>query len=819
MKQLLAALILAPAIAHGAGTITLQGTDFRADTVAHYPVAPGTTHTHLTLTAGNRTVQVYYNTLDRAAGLSAGVTPRVLVGKDQCQTAESMTSMALRHSNADRRYFAGVNGDFFITSAFANQHALGNQILGYPNMACAIDGVLVAPDAIDAPSRNSALMIGPDGAAWIDAPKITVKILNNDGSVNLTSGYMNFPIAEGAIQVYNRYNGPTTRTPAGTREIVLQMAEGAQWQFNKSTKFTATGGVSISGNSAIPENGAVIALGPNVSNEFLENIAAGETVKIKPNLTLPSYDNFKAPVQEMIGGDVRILNNGTVTTEAIRWINTPGSLYPRSVCGISEDGNLVVMAAIDGGSAVSSGMSYYEAADLLKALGCYNGLDLDGGGSTALYLRHGGIVNHPRDGSERAIGNALYFAIDAPDDATLSSIVFEDHARRIPQFATYTPVVYGYNANGELMSTDVADGVVLSAPDGLSVDGRNVTALAPGCYALTARVGAMTATMPVTVVEVTDAAIAVTDPVIDGATPYVLPLTATVDGVTMPLDAKAFAWTSDNPSVIAVDPATGAMQGLSNGSATITASRGDLVLTANVRVETAPAPFMPLMSEWDADAWKQTKSGVALGNVTFNPDNNDLAIAYNITNSRAPKVSFARTITVYGRPAQMSVSLLSEGTSLKAFNLAVKTPTQSRPVTLSAKNIPAGEWTDAQWDLAAELEATELGSYPLTFSQFSAEPNGVGSDVACMLTVRKLGFNYSFHEAGIAEIATGTGDQPIVVTDGYVYAPGASTIEIYDLCGRLVALVRGQQAELPAAAGTYIIRAFGSACRTVKIMK
>ena len=73
------------------------------------------------------------------------------------------------------------------------------------------------------------------------------------------------------------------------------------------------------------------------------------------------------------------------------------------------------------------------------------------------------------------MGNALYFVLDGEGvaDNTVASIRFADHARTLPVFGAYRPAVYGYNAAGRLVDTDVK-GAVFTAPEGFAeaVDGR-----------------------------------------------------------------------------------------------------------------------------------------------------------------------------------------------------------------------------------------------------------------------------------------------------------------------------------------------------------
>lgn len=89
--------------------------------------------------------------------------------------------------------------------------------------------------------------------------------------------------------------------------------------------------------------------------------------------------------------------------------------HPRSAVGITSDGQ-VLLVTVDGRNARAHGMNLHELAFLLRQLGARDGLNLDGGGSTALYINgknETGIVNYPSDnktfdhGGERKVANAI----------------------------------------------------------------------------------------------------------------------------------------------------------------------------------------------------------------------------------------------------------------------------------------------------------------------------------------------------------------------------------------------------------------------------
>ncbi len=93
---------------------------------------------------------------------------------------------------------------------------------------------------------------------------------------------------------------------------------------------------------------------------------------------------------------------------------------PRSAVGLSQDGTTVFMVVVDGRTTASVGMTCTELASLMKGLGAYQAINLDGGGSTTMYLKGTGVVNRPSDGSERVVGNHL--AVYAPKLGTIGTV-------------------------------------------------------------------------------------------------------------------------------------------------------------------------------------------------------------------------------------------------------------------------------------------------------------------------------------------------------------------------------------------------------------
>lgn len=84
------------------------------------------------------------------------------------------------------------------------------------------------------------------------------------------------------------------------------------------------------------------------------------------------------------------------------------SAHPdRSAVGITEDGKMILFIC-DGRIDASQGAYIRELGPIMKSLGCIHAMNLDGGGSTGMWVNGAGMVNH-MDGSWRAVKSTLGF--------------------------------------------------------------------------------------------------------------------------------------------------------------------------------------------------------------------------------------------------------------------------------------------------------------------------------------------------------------------------------------------------------------------------
>jgi exopolysaccharide biosynthesis protein len=128
---------------------------------------------------------------------------------------------------------------------------------------------------------------------------------------------------------------------------------------------------------------------------------------------LARLGTWKTPPRAVVGGWGRLIQAGVNVGKAADSLEGTfprfsAARHPRSAIAISRDSSTVMLAVVDGRRPWSVGMSFGELADALIALGAWEAMNLDGGGSSTLWIR-GTVVNYPSDvAGERPVGNAMF---------------------------------------------------------------------------------------------------------------------------------------------------------------------------------------------------------------------------------------------------------------------------------------------------------------------------------------------------------------------------------------------------------------------------
>jgi len=136
---------------------------------------------------------------------------------------------------------------------------------------------------------------------------------------------------------------------------------------------------------------------------------------------------YKGKLSDAVGAfGTMLVKDGEIAITASS--NYYSSRASRTAVGITRTGKVIVMVLDGRQEPVSCGGSMEEIAQIMLEAGCYQAVNLDGGGSTTFVSKPEGeedlvVTNNPSDGFARSVSSTLIFVSTAP-----SSTAF-DHAR------------------------------------------------------------------------------------------------------------------------------------------------------------------------------------------------------------------------------------------------------------------------------------------------------------------------------------------------------------------------------------------------------
>ncbi|MBA4149599.1 MAG: phosphodiester glycosidase family protein [Verrucomicrobia bacterium] len=121
----------------------------------------------------------------------------------------------------------------------------------------------------------------------------------------------------------------------------------------------------------------------------------------RPGASWP--DDWKEVEHALAGGHPLVLK-GKIHSEVIRTNYKHArearhvlSKHPRTAIGVTTNRIALLLSADGRHPENAEGLTMQQTAEVMQALGCDNAINLDGGGSTTVWLKGQGIVNHPSD--------------------------------------------------------------------------------------------------------------------------------------------------------------------------------------------------------------------------------------------------------------------------------------------------------------------------------------------------------------------------------------------------------------------------------------
>jgi hypothetical protein len=181
-----------------------------------------------------------------------------------------------------------------------------------------------------------------------------------------------------------------------------------------------------------------------------------------PSFVFTNYPQQSiAGISNAVTGTYAVLINGVnVGSNYYKSSDSIHHLQPRTAIGISQDNRYMYLMTIDGRqSSYSVGAYDYETAAWLKLAGAYNGINMDGGGSTTMVMANtaGKSVELNKSslvaayGVERTVGAHLGIYAKAVEGFVYDVTVSADDTSALISWTTLTPatgqVTYGTDTN------------------------------------------------------------------------------------------------------------------------------------------------------------------------------------------------------------------------------------------------------------------------------------------------------------------------------------------------------------------------------------
>jgi hypothetical protein len=317
----------------------------------------------------------------------------VVHAMDEAIGVEKTSSIATRYGA-----LAAINAGFFRldTSIFAGDAA----------------GVLVIDNLLISESVNNRIALFIDN---FEPDRTIVKFahLNINNIIRIEkkefrySG-INRERKENELIEYRPYFHRTTLTDNNGVEIIVKKGKIAEIKNGK-------------GNSLIPHDGFVISASGKMRDEILPLLKVGRKVKefmVTPfepsrssfpddesNRTMKAFSRS----EDITNGAPQLIKDGKID---ITWEQEKSSKsfvetkHPRTAVALLKDGKFL-MVTVDGRSEASGGIGLEDLAKLLLEFGAMDAMNLDGGGSSTMFLNDK-VVNHPSDKEgERRVGDAI----------------------------------------------------------------------------------------------------------------------------------------------------------------------------------------------------------------------------------------------------------------------------------------------------------------------------------------------------------------------------------------------------------------------------
>jgi exopolysaccharide biosynthesis protein len=299
---------------------------------------------------------------------------------DQAIGTETTSSIATRHRAA-----AAINAGFFRLDT--------SPYLGDPVGLLMIDGDLIS----EAHNDRVQLIIdnGPSQTDVLITHSVISQSIKIGRDTYKVSG-INRERKDDELIIYTPKFGKTTLTNKNGVELVIV----------KGNIYSIILGI---GNAVIPENGYIISVSGAMRSLISPRARKSDSVTLIVDWQIPPSFLKDRGKLDVVTGVPQLIKNGKIDITWEQEKTTKSfveTAHPRTAVAKLKDGNLLLLTA-DGRTESSGGLSLNDLASYLLELGAVDAMNLDGGGSTTMYV-DGKVVNQPSDPTgERKVSDVL----------------------------------------------------------------------------------------------------------------------------------------------------------------------------------------------------------------------------------------------------------------------------------------------------------------------------------------------------------------------------------------------------------------------------
>ena len=795
-------------------TLSVDGTVYAVDTLENHQVGPGTHYTSLRLTGPNR-LDVYFLKVDIN---NPNITFKVAIGRDSIYGGETPSATAKRKSKEGEYYFAGTNGSFFNITDY----------IGYPSAGCIVENEIARPPV----TSRTVVAFDENKIPYIGTNSFAGSMTIDDGTT-WTINTVNHLREENRLVLYNQLNGNYTHTNQYGTEVRIELIDDYSWGVNKTIKAKVTDIVQGVGNMLIPRGQAVLS-GHGTAAVNLNKLSVDDVIDINLNITYDGSANHS--FTQMIGGDnyPAMLIDGVIE-------QTWDERHPRTSFGYNQNKDTAIFCLVDG-RAASAGVTTKQLAYIIQSAGAYTAYNMDGGGSSAMYIaEYGGPVNATSDGPERAVGNSLFVVATSPTDNNIGIIMPHKKSISVPRYAEYTPQFRGYNRYEVLLESDVQD-VVLSCPPSLgTINGNKFIANGTENGVITATYnGNVTATINVNFIPASGIQIRLDSVIVDNRTGYPIEVVASTAEGNLPIAPQALLWTVEDSDICVVE--SGVLRALKSGTTTVYGELDGTRDTVKIKAEVPGSPVLIADDFSSDDNW--TLTALAALRARLSKDNlpaaweNGVAVDIVLNAGRNPYIRLQNTnLSFYSLPDTIRLVANVGDMSVSGGSIAIKANNDSRDVVVNFGALEKNKDINIDVPVKDYLDTSDRGIYPIWFNYVNFT---LGTDMTInqsyTLALKEVASVYEgVSSTGFSVIKGNTFNvYPNPITDNVIFIQLKNTskqpvkAELYNLSGQMLCtenfgtptedLVSFSTGNI--AKGTYFLKIYqGQESETTKLVK